>query len=236
MTASHSRKKIYILAGILILIAAGIAAFKIGVLHFSFFRTVNAELWVMECRVRFDADNGPVKATLSLPYELPGYYLAATSQTPGYEFSAQERNNRIQAVWRAPGRKGPQTLSCQITFIPDASAKGAEEVPPEVPPRPHWANGQKLLAEQFLKSIDPDGKLTVRQFTEKLFKQIQKNDNPAVPILFADKRSGAPFIHTARKLLAMKGIPSREVEGVFLTDKRRRQSPVNQIEVYYDAE
>ena len=76
MTASHSRKKIYILAGILILIAAGIAAFKIGVLHFSFFRTVNAELWVMECRVRFDADNGPVKATLSLPYELPGYYLA----------------------------------------------------------------------------------------------------------------------------------------------------------------
>ena len=43
MTASHSRKKIYILAGILILIAAGIAAFKIGVLHFSFFRTVNAE-------------------------------------------------------------------------------------------------------------------------------------------------------------------------------------------------
>lgn len=236
MTASHSRKKIYILAGILILIAAGIAAFKIGVLHFSFFRTVNAELWVMECRIRFDADNGPVKATLSLPYELPGYYLAATSQTPGYEFSVQERNNRIQAVWRAPGRKGPQTLSCQITFIPDASAKGAEEVPPEVPPRPHWANGQKLLAEQFLKSIDPDGKLPVRQFTEKLFKQIQKNDNPAVPILFADKRSGAPFIHTARKLLAMKGIPSREVEGVFLTDKRRRQSPVNQIEVYYDAE
>ena len=66
MTASHSRKKIYILAGILILIAAGIAAFKIGVLHFSFFRTVNAELWVMECRVRFDADNGPVKAKLLL--------------------------------------------------------------------------------------------------------------------------------------------------------------------------
>ncbi len=235
MTVSHSRRKIYVLAGILILIAAGIAAFKICVLHFSFSRSVNAELWVMECRIRFDADNGPVKAVLSLPYELPGYYLAATSQTPGYEYSVQERDSRIQAVWKSGERSGPQTLSCQITFIPDASAGAPEEEPPETPARPHWAGGQKQLAEQLLKSIDPGGKMPAGQFAEQLFRRIQKNDTPAVSILFAEKHSGASLIHTAGKLLAMRGIPSRGVEGVFLTDKRRRQSPVNQIEIFYDG-
>ena len=237
MIISHPKRNICIIAGILILFAAAITAFKICILRYSFSRSVNAELWVMECRIRFNASDAPVSAKLSLPSELPGYYLVVTSQTPGYAFSVQEKNNRILSFWQSSeGKNGPQAISCQISFIPDASAtaSGEESLPQK--PRPHWTSGQKQFAEQLLRNIDPEGKLPTPLFVETLFKQIRKGDNPAATMLFADKRSGAPFIQIIRNLLAMKGIASREVEGVFLTDKRRRQSPVFMIEIYYDGQ
>lgn len=235
MKMSHPKRNICIIAGILVLLAAAIAAFKIGVLRYSFSRSVNAELWVMECRARFTANGGPVTAKLSLPYEIPGYYLVVTSQPPGYAFSVQERDGRTLSVWHAEERTGGQSLSCQISFIPDASARPPAEEAPGEPERPRWPAGQKTLAGQLVRGLDPEGKRSVPQFVDALFRQIRKGDNPAVSVLFADKRQGAPFLQVVRNLLAMKKIASREVEGVFLTDKRRRQSPVTMLEIYYDG-
>lgn len=233
MTMPRPGKSICIIVGILLLLAAAIAAFKICVLHYSFSRSVNAELWVMECRIRFTADGGPVTARLSLPYEIPGYYLVVTSQTPDYTFAVQERDGRTFSVWQSPERRGRQALSCQISFIPDAGAAAAMEEPPETPERPRWPSGQKQFAEQLLRNLDPEGRLSVPEFVKALFKQIRKGDSPAVSVLFADKRRGAPFLQVVRNLLAMKKIASREVEGVFLNDKRRRQSPALMLEIYY---
>ena len=235
MMMSRPGKSICMIAGLLVLLAAAIAAFKICVLHYSFSRSVNAELWVMECRVRFMANGGPVAARLSLPYEIPGYYLVVTSQTPGYAFSVQEHGGRTLSVWEGAERSGPQSLSCQISFIPDGGAGTAAEEKPEAPERPRWPSGQKQFAEQLLRSVDPEGKLSIPQFVSALFKQIRKGDNPAVSVLFADKRQGTPFLQVVRNLLAMRKIASREAEGVFLTDKRRRQSPSFMLEVYYDG-
>ena len=57
---------------------------------------------------------------------------------------------------------------------------------------------------------------------------------PHMPLGADGIQSKELFVRVAEKLLAMRDLPSRTVEGVYLVDRRRRQQLTPQLEVFYD--
>ena len=115
-------RRILILVSVLILIAFAVLWFKVHVLKFSLLPSPETELWLLECRVKFETPGGPVKASISMPNEVPGYFLTGVSTTPGFRFESEDRDDRLVATWSGIAEGGAHTILYQMRLIPDRYA------------------------------------------------------------------------------------------------------------------
>lgn len=227
-------RKVVILVAALVLIALAIMFVKVHFLKFTFLPSPETELWLLECRVKFDTPGGPVKAVISMPNELPGYFLTGVSTTPGFRFESKEIDNRLVATWTGNADGGTHTILYQMRLIPDRySGLIADSLEP--PKKPVWGDGiTTAAAETFMKTVDPGGKAKPDVLIPKVLKQLHNRNLQEVRTLLPENRLGSHFVRVAEKLLAMRGVPSRLVEGIYLADGRRRQMLTAQIEAFYD--
>ncbi len=227
-------RRIWFLVGALVLIAAGIMFVKIHFLKFTLLPSAEQEVWLLECRVRFETPGGPVKAQISMPDELPGYFLTGLSTTPGFSFDTREKGNRLIAEWTGNADAGTQTILYQMRLIPDPySGIFADSMDP--PKHPVWDNGVAAdSAMALLRKADPTGTTAPEVLVPALLKLLHDRNSAEVRTLLPENTTGMPFIRVAEKLLAMRDLPSRPVEGIYLVDRRRRQQLTPQLEVFYD--
>ncbi len=227
-------RRIWFLVGGLVLIAAAIMFVKIHFLKFALLPSPEKELWLLECRVRFETPGGPVKAQITMPGELPGYFLTGLSTTPGFKFDSREEGNHLVAEWTGNADAGTHTILYQMRLIPDPySGIIADSMEPPKPPV--WEGGVAAnSAGALVKKADPDGKAPPEKMIPALLKLLHNRDLVEVRTLLPENTTGMPFIRVVEKLLAMRGLPSRPVEGIYLVDRRRRQVLIPQLEVFYD--
>ena len=226
-------RRILILVSVLILIAFAVLWFKVHVLKFSLLPSPETELWLLECRVKFETPGGPVKASISMPNEVPGYFLTGVSTTPGLRFESEDRDDRLVATWSGIAEGGAHTILYQMRLIPDRYAGLiADSIDPLR--KPVWSDAAAAAAAvSFLKSVDPDGRAKPEVLIPNVLKQLHNRNLPSVRTLLPENRLGAPFVRVAEKLLAMRRVPSRLVEGIYLVDGRRRQMLTAQLEAFY---
>ncbi len=229
-------RRIVILVSVLVLIAFAVLFFKVHVLKFSLLPSPETELWLLECRVKFDTPGGPVKASISMPNEVPGYFLTGVSTTPGFRFESEDLEDRLVATWSGNADGGTHTILYQMRLIPDRYA-GLIADSIEPPRKPVWSDGiTAAAAEAFLKQADPSGNAKPAVLIPNVLKQLHNRNLPSVRTLLPENRQGAHFVRLAEKLLAMRGVPARLVEGIYLVDGRRRQMLTAQLEAFYGNE
>ena len=181
-------RRIVILVSVLVLIAFAVLFFKVHVLKFSLLPSPETELWLLECRVKFDTPGGPVKASISMPNEVPGYFLTGVSTTPGFRFESEDLEDRLVATWSGNADGGTHTILYQMRLIPDRYA-GLIADSIEPPRKPVWSDGiTAAAAEAFLKQADPSGHAKPAVLIPNVLKQLHNRNLPSVRTLLPENR------------------------------------------------
>jgi hypothetical protein len=193
-------------------------------------------VWLVEARIDFDADGGPVTASLSLPDALmPGFELyEEQAASPGYGFSILTEGGNRRAEWTRRQAQGEQSLyySAQLVETGRANASIADE-PSETEERPnYWEEAQELAATEVLelareKSSSPES------LTRELIKLLNSPGSQNTALLSSSRMDQAELL---MKLLDRADIASRSVMGLYLEDARRRQTLTPMVEIYNDGE
>lgn len=189
-------------------------------------------VWLVEARVDFVADGGPVSASLSLPdIKTPGFELyEEQAASPGYGFTVLEAGGNRRAEWTKRAASGDQALyySAQLVEADNASAISTEP-PTEGVKRVYWEEAQELAAKQVLERARETSS-TPESLTRELIKQLNSPDtNQNTALLQAEQMDRAELVVN---LLDRAGIATRSVMGLYLEDARRRQSLTPMVEIY----
>ncbi|MDX1818715.1 MAG: UUP1 family membrane protein, partial [Marinobacter sp.] len=106
---------------VLLLIGAGIslAIWRHMELGIPWLAGEQRPVWMVEARIDFDSNNGPVLASLNVPEQPPGFsIISEQAASPGYGFSIVGKNGNRRAEWTKRDVVGPQTLYFKAQFVP----------------------------------------------------------------------------------------------------------------------
>lgn len=189
------------------------------------------QVWLVESRVDFVADGGPVTVSLSIPKAPPGFRLL-TEQTasPGYGFAVVEDRGERRGEWTIRSARGPQTLYYKAQLVPDP-APPPPAAAPEPPAAVMWEEPQATAARQLLERAAATSS-TPQSLTRELIKlltAVEPDQNTALLL------SAHPPVLALDKLLRQAGVPTRMAMGLTLEDGRRNQRLVPMIEIFADG-
>lgn len=234
VTKKLSRVHIYVICGLLTVMAAGRMIYKASVLGYSLYPGKETSIWLVEAQVTFRADGGPVWVSLAAPNQSPGYkILDQDPAAAGYGFSKEDNNGIPRAIWTTRNAKGRQTLTYRLQVYDAVGSRDYVPAPPPPKPSPPAMEQQiKAAADEVLEEATKhsSGRLS---FTAQLLRMINK-DSPsqAVQVLLGETDYAKSPVRLTIDLLAMRGVPARLARGVQLEDGKRRQPLEELLEVY----
>ncbi len=216
-----SRTHVYILSALLFATGIGVAAYKATVLGFPLAPESKARVWNVEVRIRFDADNRPVKASLFIPGSTSGFVVTDEhfiSGGFGFVVAGEEGNRKV--VWSARSAKGRMNLYYQ-TVIRAARLKISlpEDEPYETAPPalegPRSAAAQALIKEIRAKSAD-----TPSMVATLLQRLNESKPDENVSLLLGQKPDLQKKVRLAANILRLAGIRARQVNGIRLQEAK----------------
>jgi hypothetical protein len=234
-----------------LLAAAGFALFLYKWLALGFPLTPGTQthLWNIESRIVFDADGGPVKATLTIPRNTRNFQVIDehfVSQGFGLATAVRDDGNR-EAVWSMRDAKGRHTLYYRAVIVradinqPVNDADRAVK-PPEIPEirlaDQELAAARAVVGEVRARSADTD--TLVAQLINQLH-AVPPDSNTA--LLLGRNVTSRSRMDLAVQILALAGIPARVAHGIALEEERRAAPLHHWLQVFekgrwvsYDAE
>lgn len=188
------------------------------------------QVWVVEARVDFTAENGPVLLSLNLPEDPPGFrVLMEQTASPGYGFSIVEHDGHRRGEWSVRRASGRETLYYKIQVVPDRSIQeAAGRVEPSTEQAVFWTEPEATAAEQLLESVRARSS-TPESLTRELIRELNA---PAPSQHAALLLGGHSRINLLKQLLMQAQIPVRVSRGLVLEDARRNQSLTSFIEIH----
>lgn len=190
-------------------------------------------VWMLEARVDFVADGGPVMLSLNIPDNPPGFRVfAEQTASPGYGFSIVEHDGHRRGEWSVREASGRQTLYYKVQVVADREAVDpARMKTPPVNDTLFWVGPEATAAEQLLNAALQRSS-TPESMTRELIRQLTSPE-PAqnAALLLANHRRVALL----ERLLSQAGIPVRVSMGLLLEDARRNQSLTPMIEIFADG-
>jgi len=224
-----SRVPFYTIVALLILTGLCTALLRHVQLGIPFLPGQQEKVWLIEARVDFNSQNGPVLASLDLPDHPPGYtILNELAASPGYGFSIIENDGRRRGEWSKNTASGAQTLyyKAQLIRSKDRDAEFVDVIPP---PQAVFWDGPEATAAEYVIEMAQNKSSSPESFTRELMRLLL-NPEPGqnTGLLLANQ---SPVI-VMDKLLNQAGIPARISMGLQLEDARRRQSLSPVIEIF----
>ncbi len=187
-------------------------------------------IWMVEARVDFIANDGPVLLSLNIPDDPPGFrvYIEQTA-SPGYGFSIVEHDGIRRGEWSVNSASGRQTLYYKIEVIPDRNAVDPVNLPPPSVNRTvFWEAAEAMAAEQLLASARARSS-TPESMTRELIRELSTvGPSQNAALLLANYRR----VTLLERLLTHAQIPARVSMGLFLEDARRKQTLTPVIEIF----
>ncbi|MGI9274244.1 MAG: inactive transglutaminase family protein [Endozoicomonas sp.] len=219
----------------------GLTLYKHFVLGFPLVRGETTTLWSIEAQIEFTAEDGPAKATLTLPDNQSGVRILDESfASPGFGINQFEEQGQRRAEWSIREASGNQSLFYKVQLYPEITAPPAtdSEADPE--------NGYGSVRQSLPQPYQTAAESLVRQVTEKSadaksfagtliseFTADSPGQNTNMLLGMADSRGNRTRMLI--RLLEMADIPVRLVRGLYLEDGRRRQPMVDMLEVLTDS-
>ncbi len=187
-------------------------------------------VWMVEARIDFVAEDGPVMLSLNIPDDPPGFRVfVEQTASPGYGFSIVEHDGNRRGEWSVRHASGRQTLYYKAQIISDQGDVESARLPaPAVTGRVFWEEPEATAAQQLLAAAHARSS-TPESMTRELIRELTAPD-PAqnAALLLANSTR----VSVLERLLTQAGIPARVSMGLVLEDARRNQTLTPVIEIY----
>ncbi len=210
-----SRLHLYLLAAALTVAGLGLFFYKAYVLDFPLTRQATLEVWTIEARVAFQAENLPVKLSMYLPSSTNRYaVLDEKFVSGGYGLVVAKENGNRRATWSIRKSSGRQSHYYQAvvrrlkTKAAPEIAKASEVTAP-VFTGPSLDAAKSLIEEIKGKSADRPS-LVARLIKELNLKEPHEN----AKVFLGPKPNVEKKVKVAVSLIEYAGIPARVVNGV----------------------
>jgi hypothetical protein len=190
-------------------------------------------VWMVEARVDFNAANDPVRASLNIPDQPPGFQiLNEQAASPGYGFSIIEKAGNRRAEWTKRYSSGPQTLYFKVQLVPDPAAK--PNTPAQAPKarKVFWEEPQATAVREILSQAR-ERSSTPESMTRELIHLMQPDTRTQnTTLLIAEEN----YLELLVNMLNHADIPARTADGLKLEDARRRQNLTTFLQIYNGEE
>jgi len=191
-------------------------------------------IWNIDAKIDFDANDGPVLASLTTPEHQAGFTkISQNAASPGYGLSFLDDGATKKAEWTIREASGKQTLYYNIQVLEDAKS-----VDPEITEMPALfereyaeagkAAGKAIINNAFKTSAD------TFSFTREILKQLNAevaNQNVTLILTTAESKTGLLIA-----LLNEAKIPTKKIGALVLEDGRRRQHLMPLVEVFQEKD
>ncbi|MEC4725278.1 inactive transglutaminase family protein [Shewanella sp. D64] len=227
----HSKKPFYILVALLFIAGIATSVFR-GVEHkVPFLPGKQVQSWAVDAKVSFQGTGGPAEVSFSLPNDPAFEVLVENASSPGYGLTISQDKQGRRALWSVRSAKGLQNLYYKVTLIPTGTTEVIASGVPATPQIYIWPATEKEAAEQIIDKVWAKSATNIT-FAQQLNKALNASDRSQnVELLLSNNTPIQLFLH----MLHNKGVPAKEVSGLFLEDQRRRQQLTSFVEVYNDG-
>ena len=233
----HNRH-LLILAAFLCLLGAGLFLYKVISLGFPVFPGQQTDVWDVEIKINFTANDRPVKALLYVPRNTRNFSIINENFiSKGYGISISTVDGNRQVSWTIRRAKGLQTLYYRamvekqnVSDTPVTTTKRVEVVPANYEGVDLEA-ANAVLQEAKQKSAD---RVTLVLQLMDLMDASASDDN--VSLLLRGKTSQQIKLQEIIRILSLDGIPARLVHGLHIKQQYGKSQPISWLEVYMDEQ
>lgn len=229
-----NNRHLYTLALTLTIIGLVIFLFKFLVMGFPLTPYGTVDVWNVEARISFDAENEPAKVSLFIPLTTHRFILVNENFIArGYGLSTKIESGNRKAIWSIRKAKGRQVFYYRAV-LQKIKIKEPRLTPPRKPEiekpeleGPYLEAARALFAEIHAKSADPETlvtgliqKLNAKEPGENSTLLLGKNPTPI-------KR-----LEVAKQVLELNDLPARIAHGISLEKVQKRVPLIHWLEVF----
>jgi len=228
-----NRRHLYGLTIALSVFALVLFLYKALVLGFPLTPGDVAQRWDVETRLRFVAEGGAVKASLSLPAGTPTLLMVDERfVSRGYGLSTKRVEGSRRAIWTQRKAKGEQVLYYRATLqLANSPEAGVSNKTPPI--RPLTLVGSELAAAQAIlehvRGHSADNETLILQLLERLHPSSRNAD---AEVLLGSSPTPKKTIAAAAQVLAMADLPARTAWGLLLFQERYHVPPQPWLQVF----
>ncbi|MCH2175689.1 MAG: inactive transglutaminase family protein [Lentisphaeria bacterium] len=223
----------YICFLVLVILGVGICLYKIKVKGMPFLPGEKRSYWLIEGKVKFQAEDGPVEAMLGLPAYYGGYTLLSQDGAAlNYGFNVIE-SDYSRAIWSTRQAKGQQTVYYRFSIYDS----GVKETKVTIKPAPFNSkypfveDPEKSAAEAVVEAAWRKS-ATSESFTYALMRQLNsKTPSESVHLLLSVLTEDYTKTQLLRDLIKSKGIKAASPICLKLEDGKRGITPVHYLVV-----
>jgi hypothetical protein len=223
---------IHLLALTLAFIGLGIFLYKILVFHFPLLPETKARIWHLETKLTFVAKGDAIRVRLFIPRNSGSYKVFnETFISRGYGLSTPTDGINHRAVWTLREARGKQTIYYRAA-IRRLETKPAVSEPPPLE-KPDFSGADRIAAEwlvDYIHKKSVDNCSMAAKLIQRLNQQPATNDNLTLLLNKHPGESGKMAL--AVKILALAGVPARQVNGIRLSQHNDKAELVHWLEVY----
>jgi hypothetical protein len=221
-----SRRPFYIVVALLYIVGILLVLYRHIGFNVPLFPGEYRSVWSTEAKVEFDATGGPVIASLAVPGTQEGFTrIDSNAASPGYGLSFVNKDGAERAEWSISNASGHQELYYRVDMLSDPYAKALPVTIPAIDKtlekEPIATAMQQILTGAKARSAD------AYTLTRELVKEL-KNQEQNASLLMQNR----PQAYLLVQLLNLDNIPARVVRALNLEDGRRRQRPVDYVQVF----
>jgi hypothetical protein len=228
-----NKRHLYILTLSLISIGIGLFLYKYFKLGFPLKPDTMVDVWNVEVRITFDAQNKTSKVTLYVPVGSSNFVVTTEHFVSGrYGLTSTKEDGNKKAMWSIRKIKGRQTLYYRAV-IHSVKAQNSEKAyrpkikEPELE-EPYLSAARSLNSEIFNQSADMDTLIA------ELLKRLNATEpDEDVALLLHKRKTILSKLQMAVKLLALEQIPARIVHGIELKEQTRDAQFIEWLEIYF---
>jgi len=218
-----NRLHLYVLASVLSVLGLALFLYKAFALDFPLAPKTKAQVWNVEARVSFLAQDQPAKVSLFIPTGTRRFAVVDEHFiSSGYGLVAGIENGNRQAIWSIRKARGRQSLYYQsVVRRVRSTVPAPDNQAPEMPSGPRF-QGPKLAAANALieeiRAKSADTPSFVAGLLKKLYRD-KSDDN--VQLLLGATPSGSRNVAAAVRILQQAGIPARMIQGIRLEEEKQ---------------
>jgi hypothetical protein len=225
------RTQLYFLVSLLLLIGISLTLYKHFALGFTFTPGKTLTVWQVQARIKFNAEDGPVKVSMAMP--IAGKSRKAVfheNLSDDYKHELIEEGTVRKAILTRNDARGAQTIYFREDFF--QSGTPPQNSPPEASPQVVLEGQLNLAGKEILLRARETATSDLELAINVLDMMDEERKDPHVQVLLDEVLYRREYIEQVTKVLAIAGIHSKAVKGLRLQGKYTQRSVTNFMQVY----